>query len=168
MMEEPKRELEVIEDVHHDPKQFATEEQAPTAEEEARVVRKLDWRLMPMIFLIYMLSVLDRSNLGNAYVAGLTNSIDLSGNRYAMLGTVFYISCGFLTFYQLRHLELAMSLIVGCYRYRLPGCCGGLETLPGSHMGRLRGSHMGYDLQSPGCRAELWGSDCPSSATWSR
>ncbi|KUI63126.1 hypothetical protein VP1G_10235 [Cytospora mali] len=63
----------------------------PTEEEKAAYIRKLDWHLMPVIFFIYMLSVLDRSNLGNAHVAGLDEGIGLVGNQYNMLGTVFYI-----------------------------------------------------------------------------
>lgn len=43
----------------------------PTPAEEAAVIRKLDWRLIPLVFVLYMLSVLDRSNLGNARLAGL-------------------------------------------------------------------------------------------------
>ena len=43
----------------------------PTPAEEAAVIRKLDFRLIPLVFLLYMLSVLDRSNLGNARLAGL-------------------------------------------------------------------------------------------------
>lgn len=62
-----------------------------TAEEEAAVIRKLDWRLQPIFFVIYMLSVLDRSNLGNAHVAGLDKGIGLEGDQYATLGTIFYI-----------------------------------------------------------------------------
>jgi hypothetical protein len=46
---------------------------------------------MPIFFLIYMLSVLDRSNLGNAAVAGLKEGIGLEGNQYDLLGTIFYI-----------------------------------------------------------------------------
>jgi hypothetical protein len=65
----------------------------PTPEEEKSVIRKLDWRLMPMIFVIYSLSVLDRSNLGNAHVAGLDESIGLKGNQYSTLGTFFYVTC---------------------------------------------------------------------------
>jgi hypothetical protein len=61
--------------------------------EEAAVIRKLDWHLMPLIFVLYSFSVLDRSNLGNAKVAGMANDINLTGNRYAWLGTIFYISC---------------------------------------------------------------------------
>lgn len=64
----------------------------PSAEEEAKVIRKLDWRLLPLVFLLYTLAVLDRSNLGNAKIAGMAEDIDLSGDRYSLLGTVFYIT----------------------------------------------------------------------------
>jgi hypothetical protein len=43
----------------------------PTPQEEAAVIRKLDWHIMPIVFTLYMLAVLDRSNLGNAKLAGL-------------------------------------------------------------------------------------------------
>ena len=45
----------------------------PTPKEEAAVIWKLDKRLIPIVFFLYMLSVLDRSNLGNAKLAGLEN-----------------------------------------------------------------------------------------------
>lgn len=64
-----------------------------TAEEEHRVYRKLDWNLMPLIFVLYSLSSLDRSNLGNAKIAGMQDDIDLGGNRYGWLATIFYIAC---------------------------------------------------------------------------
>jgi len=66
-----------------------------TKEEEDAVIRKLDWHLMPLIFVLYSLSVLDRSNLGNARISGMEKDIDLTGNRYDWLGTAFYISCKF-------------------------------------------------------------------------
>ena len=43
----------------------------PTSEEEEAVIRKLDWRLLPLVFVLYSLAVLDRSNLGNARIAGM-------------------------------------------------------------------------------------------------
>lgn len=64
----------------------------PTAEEEAQIIRKLDWRLLPLVFILYSLAVLDRSNLGNARLAGMEDTIDLTGNRYSLLGTIFYIT----------------------------------------------------------------------------
>ena len=56
------------------------------------MIRKLDWRLLPLVFILYSLSVLDRSNLGNARLAGMENDIDLRGHRYNLLGTIFYIA----------------------------------------------------------------------------
>lgn len=43
----------------------------PTPQEERAVIRKLDLHIMPIVFFLYMLSVLDRSNLGNAKLAGM-------------------------------------------------------------------------------------------------
>ena len=65
-------------------------------EEEKAVIRKLDWHLMPLIFVLYSLSVLDRSNLGNARISGMAKDINLTGRRYDWLGTAFYISCQYL------------------------------------------------------------------------
>lgn len=58
-----------------------------SAEEIRQVIRKLDWHVMPLCFILYTFSVLDRSNLGNAKLAGMTEDIDLSGNNYTWLGT---------------------------------------------------------------------------------
>lgn len=70
----------------------------PTQEERDAYIRKLDFHIMPVIFVIYMLSVLDRSNLGNAHQAGLDDGIGLVGNQYNLLGTIFYIGCKFGSF----------------------------------------------------------------------
>lgn len=43
----------------------------PSTQEEEAVIRKLDWRLLPLVFVLYSLAVLDRSNLGNARIAGM-------------------------------------------------------------------------------------------------
>ncbi|KAI1120126.1 retrograde regulation protein 2 [Nemania abortiva] len=93
MMSEVKRDVETTEDASE--RRRAADPalgEPPTPEEEKAVIRKLDWRLMPMIFAIYSLSVLDRSNLGNAHVAGLDESIGLSGDQYSTLGTFFYVT----------------------------------------------------------------------------
>jgi len=76
-----------------------------TIEEENAVIRKLDWHLMPLIFVLYSFSVLDRSNLGNAKIAGMSKDIDIAGNRYAWLGTIFYISCSYNSPYPNYHLS---------------------------------------------------------------
>ncbi|KAI9862032.1 MAG: hypothetical protein M1824_001777 [Vezdaea acicularis] len=63
-----------------------------TPEEERAVVRKLDRNLVLFIALLYMLSFLDRSNIGNASVAGLKKDLDLTSSQYEWLLTAFYIT----------------------------------------------------------------------------
>ena len=63
-----------------------------TPDEERRVRRKLDTRLVLFVALLYLLSFLDRSNIGNAKIAGLTDDLDLSDNQYEWLLTIFYIT----------------------------------------------------------------------------
>ncbi|KAL6302068.1 MFS general substrate transporter [Sparassis latifolia] len=57
----------------------------------ARVLRKLDWHLLPFVSALYLLSFLDRSNIGNAKVAGLTKSLNLTGVQYNLCSAVFFI-----------------------------------------------------------------------------
>ena len=38
---------------------------------EKKLVRKLDWRLIPWLSLLYLLSFLDRTNIGNAKLQGV-------------------------------------------------------------------------------------------------
>lgn len=42
-----------------------------SVQEEQKLIRKIDYRLLPFVFCLYSLSVLDRSNLGNAKLAGM-------------------------------------------------------------------------------------------------
>ena len=63
-----------------------------TDEEEAAVVRKLDRKLVLFLALLYMLSFLDRSNIGNARIAGLEQDLSLSSSQYDWLLTAFYIT----------------------------------------------------------------------------
>ncbi|GJC97449.1 major facilitator superfamily transporter [Colletotrichum higginsianum] len=44
---------------------------------EARLVRKQDLRVLPMVFLMYFFTFLDRTNLGNAKVAGMEADLGL-------------------------------------------------------------------------------------------
>ncbi|GKZ77531.1 hypothetical protein AnigIFM56816_011266 [Aspergillus niger] len=59
---------------------------------EARLLRKLDLRVPTLLGFLYLLSLLDRSNIGNAKIAGMEEDLHLTGNRYTWLLTIFYIS----------------------------------------------------------------------------
>lgn len=63
-----------------------------TPDEEKAVVHKLDRRLVLFMALLYMLSFLDRSNIGNARIAGLVQDLRLTGPQYEWLLTAFYIT----------------------------------------------------------------------------
>ncbi|KAL5337726.1 major facilitator superfamily domain-containing protein [Aspergillus crustosus] len=63
-----------------------------TAVEEQQVVKKFDRKLVPFLALLYLLSFLDRSNIGNAKIAGLMDDLDLSSSQYEWLLTAFYIT----------------------------------------------------------------------------
>ncbi|KAK1142713.1 hypothetical protein N8T08_007344 [Aspergillus melleus] len=60
--------------------------------EEREVVKKFDRKLIPFLALLYMLSFLDRSNIGNAKIAGLMEDLKLSSSQYEWLLTAFYIT----------------------------------------------------------------------------
>ncbi|KAJ7676529.1 major facilitator superfamily domain-containing protein [Mycena polygramma] len=56
---------------------------------EQRLVRKLDLRLLPCLALTYLLAFIDRTNAGNARVAGLPSELGL-GNWGFNIGTCLY------------------------------------------------------------------------------
>ncbi|SMQ51012.1 unnamed protein product [Zymoseptoria tritici ST99CH_3D7] len=59
---------------------------------ERRLVRKLDLWLSPMMILLFLMSYLDRSNIGNAAIAGLNEDLNLDGNKLNVAVTVFYVT----------------------------------------------------------------------------
>ncbi|PLB34281.1 putative MFS transporter [Aspergillus candidus] len=63
-----------------------------TAIEEQQVVKKFDRKLVPFLAFLYLLSFLDRSNIGNAKIAGLTDDLHLSSAQYEWVLTAFYIT----------------------------------------------------------------------------
>ncbi|KAF8199837.1 MFS general substrate transporter [Mycena galopus ATCC 62051] len=62
-----------------------------TAEEERKLWRKIDLRLMPILSLMYLASFLDRGNIGNARLQGLETQLDLIGNRFNIALTMYFI-----------------------------------------------------------------------------
>lgn len=45
------------------------------AREEKALVRKIDLYLLPTIWIMYLLSYMDRTNIGNAKVAGVSRTV---------------------------------------------------------------------------------------------
>lgn len=66
------------------------EAESGTIDEKA-LLRKLDWRLLPAVGVLYLLSFLDRSNVGNARIEGLTDDLGMTGNQYLTGLTLYFI-----------------------------------------------------------------------------
>lgn len=60
------------------------------AAEAKRVLRKIDKRIVPILFFIYLLQYLDKNGINYASVYGLEEGTKLHGQDYSWLGSIFY------------------------------------------------------------------------------
>lgn len=58
---------------------------------EKKLMRKCDRHVVPIISLLYVLSFLDRINIGNARIQGLEKDLNMSGQDYNIALMVFFI-----------------------------------------------------------------------------
>ena len=56
-----------------------------------RITRKLDFHLLPWLFGLWFFAFLDRSNIGNAKISGLTTDLGLDGTKFNVALACFYI-----------------------------------------------------------------------------
>lgn len=60
--------------------------------DEKKILRKMDWHLIPMLALLYLLSFLDRGNIGNAKIEGLQETLNMTGAQYNWCLTAFFFT----------------------------------------------------------------------------
>lgn len=53
-------------------------------------MRKIDFRLLPPLTILYIVAFMDRSNIGNAKVAGMNDELGLTSSQYNIALTVFF------------------------------------------------------------------------------
>ncbi|THH13188.1 hypothetical protein EW146_g7001 [Bondarzewia mesenterica] len=58
---------------------------------QRRATMKVDVMIIPLVGIIYLLSFLDRSNIGNARIAGLQRNLKMTDHQYSVSLTVFYV-----------------------------------------------------------------------------
>ena len=61
-----------------------------------RLLRKIDWNIMPMMCIVYGLNYLDKTTLSYASIMGLEKDLNLTKHDYQWLGSIFYF--GYLGF----------------------------------------------------------------------
>ncbi|KAI9490720.1 major facilitator superfamily domain-containing protein [Zychaea mexicana] len=67
-------------------------EYEPLSDKEFKRLRwKLDLRIVPFCGVLYLCSFLDRSNIGNAKIAGITEDLHISEDQYNIALSIFFI-----------------------------------------------------------------------------
>ena len=62
----------------------------PADVDEKKLMRKIDFRLIPWLSVLYLLSFLDRASIGNARLYGLEKELNLTSTQYGLALTVFF------------------------------------------------------------------------------
>ncbi|PYH64286.1 MFS allantoate transporter [Aspergillus vadensis CBS 113365] len=96
-MNDPKTTTDHLESVEQDQK--LDETQWPAQFDPIllrRVIRKVDWMVIPFICITYLNTYIDKAMMGYAAVFGLKEDLHLRGTEYSWLGSMFYF--GYLAF----------------------------------------------------------------------
>ncbi|EON67687.1 hypothetical protein W97_06830 [Coniosporium apollinis CBS 100218] len=79
-----------------------------TPEDNKRVLRKIDLRILPILLAVYCLQSLDKTTLSYASVFGLIQDTNLVGTQYSWLGSIIYIA------------QLVMQPAISVFLVKLP------------------------------------------------
>jgi len=66
----------------------------PDSKLERRLLLKIDWFILSYCCLMYFTNYLDRSNVSNAYVSGMKEELNMQGNDFNKINTIF--TCGYI------------------------------------------------------------------------
>lgn len=82
-------------------------------EEGRRALRKVDFRLVPFLAFLYLIAFVDRSNIGNAKIAGLEDRWNIDkGLRYNVAVTMFFVTYGLF--------EVPANIVLKLWRFVFP------------------------------------------------
>ncbi|EXJ81271.1 hypothetical protein A1O3_07561 [Capronia epimyces CBS 606.96] len=63
----------------------------PAGISERRLITKIDLRVIPVLSVLYLLAFLDRTNVANAAIFGLTKDLGLTATQYSTALTIFFV-----------------------------------------------------------------------------
>ncbi|KAK4249182.1 major facilitator superfamily domain-containing protein [Corynascus novoguineensis] len=63
-----------------------------TYEEERRVLRRIDYRILPLLLGAYFFQQLDKSSLSYVSIFGISRDANLVGKQYSWLGSILYLA----------------------------------------------------------------------------
>ncbi|KAL8825954.1 MAG: hypothetical protein Q9191_004096 [Dirinaria sp. TL-2023a] len=65
--------------------------ECPQSIDEKALVRKIDFRVLPVLFVLYVAAFLDRVNISNALTLGLQKDLKLKSNEANVALTIFFV-----------------------------------------------------------------------------
>lgn len=72
---------------------FASQDEQWKARQTALLLRKVDWRLLPLLVLMYLLNFLDRSNLAQARIGTLESDLGMKGTDFNLATSILFVVC---------------------------------------------------------------------------
>ena len=64
--------------------------QCPPHTTERKLVARIDWHVVPFLCILYLLAFLDRVNIANANVYGMSKQLHLTGDKYNIALVIFW------------------------------------------------------------------------------
>lgn len=71
--------------------EFASKSPEWCAEQDKKLLRKIDLRLMPFLILMYLLNFLDRANLAQARQGSLEKDLNMTGTDFNLATSIFFV-----------------------------------------------------------------------------
>lgn len=71
-----------------------------SSDEEKKLLRRIDWRLLPLLAIMYMIKTIDAANLSNARIMdegtswNILTELHMTSNQYNMVTTAYYVIRG--------------------------------------------------------------------------
>ncbi|KAF4463166.1 tartrate transporter [Fusarium albosuccineum] len=60
-------------------------------EKRKKLLSKIDWRLMPMLVILYLVAYIDKANIGNAKIEGMLDDLHMTGDQYNIALSIYFI-----------------------------------------------------------------------------
>ncbi|KAJ6184196.1 hypothetical protein N7519_005497 [Penicillium mononematosum] len=60
-------------------------------EKRNKCIRKIDWRLCPMLAFLYLVCYIDKASIGNAKIEGMLPDLNMSGTQYNIALGIFFV-----------------------------------------------------------------------------
>lgn len=94
--------------------------------QDSTLLRKIDWRIVPIMFLCYFLQFLDKVLINYANVMGMQKDLGMKGNDFSWMATAFFIGYAVAEFpqgYLLQRFPLAKVLGFNVLFWGITICC---------------------------------------------